>query len=103
MEDLTMLNQISAFRSAEIIVAPHGAGLANLCFCRPGTKILEITTPYRVLSLFTRLANAAELEFHLHLAKPVGKRWLHGDTAVGDSNILVDIGDFERTLVRLLD
>ena len=103
MEDLTMQDQISAFRSAEIIVAPHGAGLANLCFCRPGTKILEITTPYRVLSLFTRLANAAELEFHLHLAKPLGKQWLRGDTAVGDSNILVDIGDFERTLARLLD
>jgi len=103
MEDLSMQDQITAFSAAEIIVAPHGAGLANLCFCRPGTKVLEITTPYRVLSLFTRLANAAALEFHLHLAKPAGKRWLRGDTAVGDSNILVDIEEFKRALAPLLE
>lgn len=102
LEDMTLQDQIAAFRSAEIIVAPHGAGLANLCFCRPGTKVLEITTPFRVLNLFTRLANVAELEFHLHLAQPTGKRWLRGDTAVGDSNILVDIEEFERALAPLI-
>jgi len=33
--------QVRLFASAGIIVAPHGAGLANLMFCRPGTKVLE--------------------------------------------------------------
>lgn len=101
LETMTAEDQISAFRSAEIIVAPHGAGLANLCFCNPGTRVLEITTPYRVLSLFTRLANAAGLEFHLHLGYPVGKKWVHCESAVGDSNILVSLEDLEAALVPL--
>lgn len=103
LEAMTVEDQIAAYRSAEIIVAPHGAGLANLCFCNPGTRVLEITTPFRVLSLFTRLANAAGLEFHLHLGNPAGKKWIRGDTAVGDSNILVSLDKFEAALVPILE
>ena len=34
-------DQVKIFNSAEIIVGLHGAGFANLCFCKPGTKIIE--------------------------------------------------------------
>ena len=30
------------FYRARVIVAPHGAGLANMLFCRPGTNIIEV-------------------------------------------------------------
>ncbi len=33
--------QIALFRRAGMIVAPHGAGLAHIAWCRPGTKIVE--------------------------------------------------------------
>lgn len=32
----------SIFRNANIVVAPHGAGLSNIVFCRPGTTIVEL-------------------------------------------------------------
>jgi capsular polysaccharide biosynthesis protein len=32
----------SIFRKANIVVAPHGAGLSNIVFCRPGTTIVEL-------------------------------------------------------------
>jgi len=102
LERMSMMDQIDAFQTAEIVVAPHGAGLANLSYCRPGTKVLEITTPFRVLSLFTRLANAADLNFHLHLAHPCGKTRLNGETAVGDSNMRVDVSELERALQPLI-
>jgi len=35
-------DQVKIFNNAEIIVGLHGAGFANLCFCRPGTKIVEL-------------------------------------------------------------
>ena len=42
MEDLTFAEQIKVFRSSKIITGLHGAGLAYLIFCEPGTYIHEI-------------------------------------------------------------
>ena len=34
--------QLAAFSSAEVIVGVHGAGLTNIVFASPGTKVLEL-------------------------------------------------------------
>jgi len=34
--------QVKIFNNAEIIVGLHGAGFANLCFCKPNTKVVEL-------------------------------------------------------------
>ncbi|WP_299697870.1 glycosyltransferase family 61 protein [Hydrocarboniphaga sp.] len=39
---LPLSAQISLFRSARIIVSAHGAGLTNLLFSEPGTRLVEI-------------------------------------------------------------
>jgi hypothetical protein len=54
----SIAEQIAAFKSADLIVAVHGAGLTNIVYCRPGTVVIEITpigydqgvTSYRSLS-----------------------------------------------------
>jgi hypothetical protein len=38
---LPIERQIALFRRAEAVVAPHGAGLAHIAWCQPGTKIVE--------------------------------------------------------------
>jgi len=35
-------DQVSIFNNADIIVGLHGAGFANLSFCKPKTKIIEL-------------------------------------------------------------
>jgi capsular polysaccharide biosynthesis protein len=40
--DLHFKDQVLTFNNADIIVGLHGAGLANLCFCRTGTKLIEL-------------------------------------------------------------
>jgi len=41
-EDLSFSQQVALFSSVDVLVAPHGAGLANVAFCQAGTKILEL-------------------------------------------------------------
>ena len=40
--DLHFSEQVQLFNNAEKIVGLHGAGFANLCFCEPGAKIIEL-------------------------------------------------------------
>jgi hypothetical protein len=45
LDTLTFEQQIKLFRSSEIITGVHGAGLAWLIFCEPGTSVVEIQHP----------------------------------------------------------
>jgi hypothetical protein len=38
---LPIARQVQLFRQAEVILAPHGAGLAHIAWCKQGTKIVE--------------------------------------------------------------
>ena len=42
--NLHFVDQVKIFNNAEIIAGLHGAGFANLCFCKPGTKVIEFKT-----------------------------------------------------------
>lgn len=56
--------QAELFQSADIVVAPHGAALANLMFCRPGTCILEFFPADYVDDCYLRISKAMELDHH---------------------------------------
>jgi len=42
LENYSFADQIGIFNKAKIIIGLHGAGFANIVFCRKGTKIVEI-------------------------------------------------------------
>lgn len=42
MEEYPLSKQAQLIHEAELIVGMHGAGLANLLFARPGTRVIEI-------------------------------------------------------------
>jgi capsular polysaccharide biosynthesis protein len=79
MEDYPLAKQARLVHEAEIVVATHGAGLANLLFARPGTQVVEIVpegrfnaTCYpkksRILSLDHQLVFAERRPRHALLA-----------------------------------
>lgn len=41
-QELSFSEQVEVFSNASFIVAPHGAGLANIAFCRRGLKFVEL-------------------------------------------------------------
>jgi capsular polysaccharide biosynthesis protein len=55
-EQLTLARQIRLFSQAEIICAPHGAGLTNLLWCQPGCKVLELCASTFLNGVFEGLA-----------------------------------------------
>jgi hypothetical protein len=42
LSKLSLAEQVAIFRSANVIIAPHGAGLVNLMFAQSGTYVLEL-------------------------------------------------------------
>ncbi len=55
--------QIHAFSSAAVIVAPHGAGLANLVFAPRGATVIEIAS-----------SNIAQMSDFRHIARALDQR-----------------------------
>ena len=90
LERLPLADQIELFHRAECVVGPHGAGLTNLLFCRPGAVAVEIGTPYRVLPCFAEIAHHRGLHYHLELATPVNCRHFDPVEGVGESDLCVD-------------
>jgi capsular polysaccharide biosynthesis protein len=69
LDDLPFPHQVSAFATAEIVVAAHGAGLANIVFCTPGTRIVEIFDPTYVVVDYWSLANQVGLPYRYLLGE----------------------------------
>jgi hypothetical protein len=63
LEDLTVREQIELFQQADFVIGPHGAGLVNTVFCRPGTCVIEIGTPVRPSALFYYIAHHRGLRY----------------------------------------
>jgi hypothetical protein len=63
LEDLSWSEQIALFERAKVVVAPHGAGLANLVFCPAGTRVVECFNRAYVDGYFWRLAALNQLDY----------------------------------------
>jgi len=82
LSELPMERQIGLFRQADIVVAPHGAGLAHIAWCKPGTKVIEFfPNPEgprgRVRNAtydYWLLSQLLELDYSCHLAGPIETR-----------------------------
>ncbi len=63
-ESLSFFAQLAVFERAKIIVAPHGSGLTNIIFCRPGTQVIELVSPHYVRPYYWVISQMLELEHY---------------------------------------
>ncbi len=69
LEDLPLASQIEMFRNARVVVSPHGAALANILFCRPEAKVVEIFPEGGVHgSAYLRIASHLSLDYYFVVA-----------------------------------
>jgi hypothetical protein len=86
LENRTLAEQISLFASADLVIAQHGAALANVVWCRPGTRVIEIApSGYRV-QCFPPLSKLLKLDHRI-----VVQDGEHGDCSI--SNLVESLLD----------
>ncbi|MDX2270458.1 MAG: glycosyltransferase 61 family protein [Cyanobacteriota bacterium] len=62
-EDLSLTDQITLFNQAEAVMGLHGAGLTNILFCRPHTKVIEIFPSNAILPYFWTISCQLDLDY----------------------------------------
>jgi hypothetical protein len=89
------------FAEAEIVAGPHGAGLANIVFCQPGAKLIELIPSNHVYPFYYSAACAAGVEYW-GLTGPAEGPELKDDFAPpNDANFRVDPAELESLLTML--
>ncbi len=74
LEDRPWRDQVALFRAARVVVGLHGAGLSNLVFSAPGTRVVEIVPEVWRNPCFENLAARVGASYVSVAAKSVGAR-----------------------------
>jgi len=61
LASLPASQQVALFASARVVAGPHGAGFANLPFCHPTARVVELLPDLQPRPLYARLAATAAL------------------------------------------
>lgn len=100
---MSVADQVRLFASAKCIVAPHGASLTNLMFCRPGTQVVDIYPTRYMYPCFWHLSSYCGLRYYYLIG--AGNRLSEGEGIgkVGHvhDDITIDLGALSDML-RLL-
>jgi hypothetical protein len=90
LEEMSFSDQVRLFSQADTIVAPHGAGLANMIFALPGTRVFEVFGRDYINPCFYNLAHGLNFDYTSFVFSQQGQ------------DIVVDCNDFTRHLNRCL-
>jgi capsular polysaccharide biosynthesis protein len=93
LEELSFTEQVRLFASAKIVVAPHGAGLANMVFS-DGLSVVELFSSYFNASFLT-LAASLGFRYGCLECKPV--RTIHPKR----DDMMVDLDGLDDLIRRM--
>ena len=63
LEDVNLKDQIELFSAVDIVVAQHGASLANLVWCKQSALVMEIIDPQLRAPFYEALAHRLSLKY----------------------------------------
>ena len=91
---------VGIFSGCDTVVGPHGAGLVNTLFCRPGTDLLELTPSDHCFPFYYTLAESAGLKFSYLPGKSLGIR--KPGALISPFDFVADVAEFEEALQSIL-
>ncbi len=91
-ELLSWPQQVRLFSNAKIVLAPHGAALANIAFCPPTALVGEIATRVGYLDFYLQLAASAGLGHRFLEAQPRARPHPRSIRAFENEDMILDEG-----------
>lgn len=95
LEGMSLDDQIRLFGNAQVVLAPHGAGLTNILFCPPQTTVVELYGDYYNTSFYT-LAQCLGLNYSLFKCGACQSRATNSKR----SNLKVDVAQLIKFCAR---
>lgn len=71
---LSLRERIALFRATKLVIGPHGAGMANIAFCEPGSFVYELLPAHYPNSCMNRLPQSAWLHYWGDIFRTLGDR-----------------------------
>lgn len=106
-EHLSPIEQIAQMQAADILIAPHGAGLANMLYARPDTLVIEIgsrQTQVHRWGDFLPCAHVAACRYDTVFADVVGADGSDEVPAISQGLLGLHIGQpAKRRILALVD
>lgn len=99
LEERSFLDQVGIFKGADIIVAPHGAGLSHVAFCRQDAALVELFSPAYINAMYWCLADEVGLRYRCCLGSATGAP--QTNDLVRD-DITVNVGEVVDTVKAFL-
>lgn len=91
--EMPLAAQIERFRTAKVVLAPHGAGLTNILFCRPDVTLIEIFPRGGVHgSMFMRIASQRNFTYYFVVGESVDTVWSENNP--NNADIVLDPASF---------
>ena len=100
VDGLSLAAQVILFRQAAVVVAPTGAAVTNVLWCRPGTRVCVISAQHDAMPLevWQQLCEIAGCMFSALRCKRAYDR---DDVHSLHDNFSVDLGDLREAVGRL--
>ena len=100
LEKMSVSEQARLFQSAAVVIGPHGAGLTNLVFCEPHTKVLEIIHPEAINLMYWTIASHRDLDYNYLFAKGNLAR-VGGEVCLNSDDMEVDLDAIKLILDKM--
>lgn len=98
LEDLSVPEQIVLFRDASFVCGMHGAGLANLVYCRPCTPVLEILPHDWAWPFYHSVSRQVGLNYHYVVGESIHRE----DDMPSMASVNVPSDLFEEALIKAI-
>ncbi|WP_224999704.1 DUF563 domain-containing protein [Cesiribacter sp. SM1] len=98
-QHLTLVEQMKTLSEAAVVVALHGAALANIIFCQEGTQIVELRSSHKPPEYYSEIAKTYKLQFETLSLEP--ERLLDPRHLANEQNLILSEKAINDLLFKL--